>query len=72
MSDFVRVKDKTTGHKYSVRKGSVRDSHEVVNEAAVDQNGHALPAKHNVNPRQSEAPVSTPSASSSDKKEGSK
>jgi|GEM_PF-6349557 len=44
MSDFVRVRDKRTGHEYSVVH--VTDNHEVVNKRAVDSSGQVLPPKH--------------------------
>lgn len=43
MSDFVRVKDKATGHEYST--SHVTDNHEVLDKRAVDANGRPLPAK---------------------------
>lgn len=43
MADFQRVRDKNTGHEYSVRH--VTDDHEVIDKRAVDHNGRPLPAK---------------------------
>ena len=44
MSDFYRVKDKQTGHEYSVRFPDP-EQHEVLEKPAVDFNGDALPGK---------------------------
>ena len=44
MSEFYRVKDKTTGHEYTVRFVDP-DQHEVLDKPAVDVNGDALPGK---------------------------
>lgn len=44
MSDFVRVKDKTTGHEFSVRHPNLARV-EVLDEPAVDNEGRSLPAK---------------------------
>lgn len=46
--DWVRVKDKTTGHRYSVRGFAVdEDRHTVLaDERATDTNGRPLPADH--------------------------
>lgn len=43
MADFVRVRDKRTGHEYSVRH--VTKNHEVLDKKAVNANGKPLPAK---------------------------
>lgn len=43
MAEFVRVKDKETGHEYTTAR--VLDKHEVLDKRAVDVNGRALPAK---------------------------
>lgn len=44
MSEFVRVKDKTTGHEYSVRRPDPKRV-DVLDKPAVDRNGKPLPAK---------------------------
>lgn len=44
MYDFVRVKDKLTGHEFSVRYADP-DQHEVLDKEAVDRNGDPLPDK---------------------------
>ena len=43
MSDFVGVKDKTTGHEFSVRHPNLAKV-TVIDERAVDVNGRPLPA----------------------------
>lgn len=43
MTDWTRVKDKETGHEYSV--AVVLDSHEVLQKDAADRSGNPLPAK---------------------------
>lgn len=43
MSDFVRVKDKSTGHEYSVRHPDP-EKVDVLDKPAVDRNGRVLPA----------------------------
>ena len=44
MSEFQRVKDKATGHEYSVRHPDLAKV-KVLDEPAIDRNGHPLPAK---------------------------
>lgn len=44
MTNFVRVKDKATGHEYSVRHPNPAKV-EVLDTPAVDRNGRPLPAK---------------------------
>lgn len=43
MSDFVRVQDKVTGHKYSVRHPDPERVEVLKDELAVDGEGRALP-----------------------------
>jgi hypothetical protein len=57
--EFVRVKDKTTGHEYSVRFPDP-EQHEVLKKDAVDINGDPLPGK----------PKTTVSKSATAKQEG--
>lgn len=45
MSDFVRVKDKATGHEYSVRHPNTEKVEVLKGEPAVDIEGRALPAQ---------------------------
>lgn len=46
---FVRVKDKVTGHEYSVRTSAVdNDRHDVIDKPAFDESFDPLPAKPNV------------------------
>lgn len=44
MSDFVRVKDKTTGHEFTVRHPDLSKV-AVIDKPAVDRNGRPLEAK---------------------------
>lgn len=44
MPDFTRVKDKITGHEFSVRWPNP-DQHDVLDKDAVDANGDPLPPK---------------------------
>lgn len=48
MSDFTRVRDKKTGHTYSIATGAVdKDQHQVLEDAdAVDANGKPLPPEY--------------------------
>lgn len=48
MSEFQRVKDKFTGHEFSVRYPDPQQ-HEVIDKDAVDLNGDPLPAKPKTN-----------------------
>jgi len=63
MPEFVRVRDKDTGHEYSVVH--VQDHHEVLKDKkAVDANGRPYPAK----PKTSVAKKATASKSSTSSK----
>jgi hypothetical protein len=55
MTDWVRVKNKVTGHQYSVAR-ALRSAEEAVDKPAVGRNGKPLPAKPNTSPPKS-APV---------------
>ncbi len=47
MATFVRVRDKRTGHTYSIAETAVDDNHEVLKDAeAVDPNGRPLEAEY--------------------------
>lgn len=47
MATFVRVKDKTTGHTYSIADTAVdSDQHTVLKADAVDTNGRPLPPEY--------------------------
>jgi len=46
MTELVRVRDKETGHEYSVSR--VRKHQEQVDKPAADKNGNPLPPKHNI------------------------
>lgn len=47
MSDFTRVKDRKTGHTYSIATGAVdKNQHEVLDAEAVDANNRPLPAEY--------------------------
>ena len=48
MTTWTRVKDKHTGHHYSVAVVNPKH-HEVLKQDAVDRHGKPLPAKHNIN-----------------------
>ena len=76
MADFVRVKDKETGHEFSLAARSVNaDLHDVLDKPAVDANGRPLPAKPHINlPKAAvaEGPVpSTPAVKATKQKESS-
>lgn len=46
--DYVRVRDKDTGHEYSILRRSVdREAHELTQKKAVDDGGSPLPPVHN-------------------------
>lgn len=63
MHEFVRVRDKTTGHEYSVR--NVTENHEVLEgERAVDARGYALPATTTKTSGAKKAPAKKAAASS--------
>lgn len=47
LPEFVRVRDKRTGHQYSTRFPHP-EHHEVLDQPAVDANGRSLPAKPHV------------------------
>ena len=49
--EWVRVKDKDTGHKYSVPAGAVdENAHQVLKQPAADLACDPLPAEHNESP----------------------
>ena len=53
MSEYVRVRDKDTGHEYTIEKRSVDPAaHQVTQKKAVDDGGSPLPALHNPTPGQ--------------------
>jgi len=64
----LRVKDKVTGHEYSIRAASLDDTHEVIDKPAVGPGGHLLPAKPNRTPARKTA---ASSQSTSESKAGS-
>lgn len=47
MADFVRVRDKKTGHHYSVAVFDPAKHERLPDHPALDRNGRALPAKTN-------------------------
>lgn len=54
--EWVRVKDKRTGHEYSVVNVNA-DIHEVLDKPAARRNGRPLAAKPNISRKKSEPPV---------------
>ena len=72
MSEFVRVKDKATGHEYSARRPDL-DKVEVLDKPAVDRNGRPLPPKYKTSvTNQAAAKQSHGGESASKSKEDSK
>ena len=68
--DYVRVRDKDTGHEYSIMRRSVdRDAHELTQKKAVDDGGSPLPPVHNLAVGQPEPvqPDPTPKTSEAQK-----
>ena len=56
--DYVRVRDKDTGHEYSIMRRSVdREAHEITGKKATDDGGSPLPPVHNLNVGQPDAEV---------------
>lgn len=74
MADFVRVKDKTTDHEYTLAAESVNpDLHDVLNKRATDAGGRPLPAKPHIKlPKATAAEGSKPSNSTAAKATESK
>ena len=61
MPDYVRVRDKSTGHEYTIERRSVdREAHEVTQKRAVDDGGSILPPVHNPAVGQTENQPETP------------
>lgn len=59
MPTFVRVKDKNTGHEFSISANAVRDHHTLLDKPAVDRNGRPLRPQHKSSAYLA-APASTP------------
>ena len=60
--DMVRVRDKATGHHYTIRAASLNpEKHEPVKSPAVDRNGYPIPPKHRLRRKgQAPTPPATP------------
>lgn len=72
-TEFVRVRDKSTRHEYTIPGGAFReDAHELVTRKsaqATDSTGRPLPAKYYIPRATSAAPVAEGSTSATDNKE---
>lgn len=51
MSEFIRVKCKTTGHEKSIRSDASREGWDVLDKPATQADGTPLPDKHNRTPK---------------------
>lgn len=72
MPEWIRVKDKETGHHYTVAHVDT-SRHEVLKDhKAVDANGRPLPTKHNVNPKTEQSDKQSDKQSGQNAKENAK
>lgn len=69
MSDFVRVKDKVTGHEYSTRRPNPKTVDVLKDKSAVDADGRPLPDKPNVSAASRDKKKSGSEPSGADAKE---
>lgn len=61
MPDFIRVRDKDTGHEYDVADSAIDPkAHEILKDYPPNDTGLPRPAKHRVNAKAAKSAANTP------------